>query len=58
MYILMFIIGAFCGMFCVGIVMSSSRVKDMQNAYEKGRADERGRILESVEKKFGGESNG
>ena len=58
MYILMFILGAFCGMFGVGIVMASARQNELKDAYEKGRADERGRILEEVEKKFGGNDNG
>lgn len=58
MYILMFILGAFCGMFGIGIVMASSTREEVTEAYKKGRADERGRILESVEQHFGGDSNG
>lgn len=58
MYILMFILGAFCGMFGIGISMASSRQTEIQEAYEKGREDERGSILEKVEKHFGGSNNG
>ena len=58
MYILMFILGAVCGMLGVGVVMASSRKNELQDAYEKGREDERGSILEKVESHFGGSNNG
>ena len=53
MYILMFILGVFCGIFGVGIVMASARQDDLKDAYEKGRADEKASIIEKVESKYG-----
>ena len=55
---LSFIVGVAFGAIFVGTIMASSRRAEVTAAYEKGKADERGRILESVEQHFGGDSNG
>lgn len=58
MYIVMFLLGAFCGISGIGIVMASARKNELQDAYEKGRADEKASILKEIESKYGGNNNG
>lgn len=53
MYILMFILGAAAGIFCFALVTCSSRQKELEDAYKKGRSDERATIIEKVERQYG-----
>lgn len=53
MYIFMFILGAAVGMFCFALVTCGSRQKELQDAYEKGRSDERATIIEKIEGHYG-----
>lgn len=58
MNILVFILGVFCGVFGIGIVMAGSMQNELEDAYAKGRADERATLIEKLENKYGGNDNG
>lgn len=47
MYILMFIVGANVGILLFGLISANSREKELRDAYNRGRNDERASIIKN-----------